>query len=229
MEDSHMQLPSLLVQSKKKLSLPSPPSVYLKAETEMAVSPLGDNLALALAENLVPPPFPNPLAFELELQPDDRNNWCWAAVAVSISRYFNPESPWTLERLVETIFSQNDFCDSDNLDCQWCLQNALFTTCNFTEISGPPDALNPEVISRIQQEIAEGRPVACRVRYPEGAGHFVVIYGIDTTGDQPILQIRDPQTATPLNLPLDTLLNDYNWGARWTDCYFTKKENSHGD
>src|SRR5437762_816700 len=45
-----------------------------------------------------------------QMQPQDQTFWCWSALTVSVSRFFNAASAWTQCTLVNDQFGQTTCC-----------------------------------------------------------------------------------------------------------------------
>jgi hypothetical protein len=160
------------------------------------------------------------LNFNMETQ--ERTQWCWAAVAVSVSRFYQPSSTFTQCR-VANLELNTDVCCADlsacNLDNP--LETALDKVGHFRDIE-----FEPLPFADVESEITAVHPVGCRIGWFGGGGHFVVIHGasVDTGG---AAMKRWVAVADPLYGPSDYLINNftsaYRQGAgEWTHSYFTQ-------
>jgi hypothetical protein len=159
------------------------------------------------------------LAFNMERQ--TQSQWCWAAVAVSVSRFYQPSTNITqcrvanLELHTDVCCANPPACNQDNT-----LDTSLASVGHFLDIQGAPLSF-----SDVQGEINAGRPLGCRIGWFIGGGHFVVINGtsVDASGGS---TKRWVAVADPLYGASDYLIDNFTSAYRqgmgeWTDSYFT--------
>lgn len=140
-------------------------------------------------------------------------NWCWAAVASSVSVNYNRNSRWSQADIAAALIAPAcryvphgtgypPHCDSP-MD----LRLALRKTGNFAPGADRPLSL-PEIISQINA----GWPVCCQIKWEDRQGsHFVVIYGYHNSW----LFIGDPEPGYgALNVPYNQFTYGYR-GGRW--------------
>jgi hypothetical protein len=152
----------------------------------------------------------------LVVEKQARINWCWAAVAVSVRRFFDRGAAARQCDLANSILGLTTCCDDD--------------------VSGnnsqplPPALIEMDVLRRIRQgavtfeevqaEIDAGRPVACYIAWSAagGAAHFTCIAGYDAARN---IMIRDPQFDSS-TMPFDTFATAYQGSGSWAYTYFLK-------
>lgn len=171
----------------------------------------------------------NELVFPLQLQV--KNHWCWAAAAVSITKFYQPTSGWNQCDLVDLEFETSTCCQANSVeDCNrsWRLDWALKSLEHFERIETGPTAMQT-----IKAEIDAQRPVGVRIGWggsgDANKGHFPVITGylIQTvTGDilpfvERFLTIQDPEFNLQF-VPYDTFCSAYRGSGTWTHTFFTK-------
>jgi hypothetical protein len=122
------------------------------------------------------------------MQQQHKDEWCWAAVAVSVDHYFNPNSESTQEGLAAQITANDTGCGT-RPDCPEPLQTALdLVGC----LNGDPetDSLS---FAEVQTAIGNFLPLCIRIGWFGGGGHFVAIDGVGSTpaGD-PLVHVKDP-------------------------------------
>jgi hypothetical protein len=98
----------------------------------------------------------------------------------------------------------------------WFLEKALKDVGNLQAASG-----GAIPITSVKAEIDAKRPVACRIGWTDGSGHFVCIDGYDVTGPDPMITVRDPIYGTS-HIPLATFATAYQGSGSWTTTYTTK-------
>jgi hypothetical protein len=70
--------------------------------------------------------------------------------------------------------------------------------------------------AELTNELASGRPVASRIEWPDGGGHFVILGGIATDHR---LEVADPAYGSAVE-PYASFASDYlQLGGRWTHSY----------
>jgi Papain-like cysteine protease AvrRpt2 len=166
------------------------------------------------------------LVFSIEHQQQDQ--WCWAAVAISVCHHYNDQRWQQQCDLVNKIFApirgSDDCCQdgtSDNCNIPWSLSDALNTTGHLVQpVQG--------VVSfeDLRQEIeVRQRPVAIRITFSDLiAHHFVVIAGcMQTANGKQWVRVADPSqlTGDATSIEYASLLNDYRPGATWDESYFS--------
>jgi len=149
-------------------------------------------------------------------------NWCWAAVATSVFKFYRPQSPISQRRFVSD-FLHLPQCDAGipapTCNRQASLSEALFKLNIF---NGRIDNHVPP--SEIEREIGMGRPVCSLLLHPQFSGHFVVISGIFRSEANPgIISVRveDPVNAMEHIVPYPDLINGF-LGSNWVKTFFTK-------
>lgn len=158
------------------------------------------------------------------MEPQKHPNWCWAANAASISKYYNHSSMWTQCKVVCSCLNKNDCCGKripKSCDIPFYLDDALTATDNFRQmLTGhlPPDPLT--------NEINRGRIIGARIRWQNGDGHFVSIHGYNNVSNDIFLYIADPIYGKTY-LKVTDFATNYQWvGGEWSHTYLTKAPNS---
>ena len=180
-------------------------------------------LDLPTAPEAVPESLPGTgrtLDFRMERQ--TQSQWCWAAVAVSVTRFYQPSSNITQCRVANRELG-TDVCCADPPACNQdnTLDTTLRTVGHLRAFEGGPLSFPP-----VRDEINAGRPLGCRIGWLDGGGHFVVIHGVST--DQSGASVkRWVAVEDPLFGPSDYLINDFTSAYRqgegeWTHSYFTQ-------
>lgn len=156
------------------------------------------------------------LPFNMQMQ--TQSNWCWAATATSVSRYFWRWSTWTQCRVANAELGRTDCCHNPvPSDCNvpWYLDRALTRTRNFVSITGPVG------FEQVRDEINAGRPVGARIGWSGGGGHFMVIYGYSLIGGGEFFDIDDPIYGKS-HIPVSEFSSSYQGTGSWTHTYFMK-------
>jgi hypothetical protein len=178
-------------------------------------------------------PSIGPATISLKMQPQCHTNWCWAALASSVSAFYDQASQFAQCCIANLELMRNDCCDvpchTDNVD--------------FNQSHEPGSALNRvmclerevrnQIATRqeVQQEIGAGRPVCLRTVWTKGSGkggaHALAIVGY--SADQDMLSLEDPWFGPTHEISYDRFCTDYQGlGGHWTDTYFTQPPKSQG-
>jgi hypothetical protein len=166
---------------------------------------------------------PSWVRLDFTMQNQRETLWCWAATTVSVSAYYDPHSEWTQCTMVNAEKRLSTCCEDSSGD-----------ECNQTSVLDAPlsraDVLDhkergPVGYDLIRREIDAGRPLAFRVRWGGGGGHFAVIEGYQSLGDEWV-SIEDPEPGyTAVDLSFSTLTGGmYRGTGSWTHTYFTRPQ-----
>ncbi len=164
--------------------------------------------------------------FPFVMQGQDQINWCWAATAVSIAVYYDSASPWLQCTLADAEFGRTTCCDDGSTagcDRPWYLNLALTRVGHFARAEPGPEPLQPTLATEIEAR----RPVATKIDWSEGGGHFPVITGYTdfVVGEPPVrekyLAIQDPAYGQSF-VPYDSFRTAYQGSGTWTYTFFTR-------
>jgi Papain-like cysteine protease AvrRpt2 len=166
------------------------------------------------------------LTFSIEHQ--DQDQWCWAAVTISICRFYKDQR-WQhqcnlVNEILSSILGGVDCCEdgaSDNCNISFSLSDVLNTTGHLVQ-------LVQGVVSfeDLNQEIeVRQRPLAIRIVFSDFiTRHFIVVVGCMQTPDgKQWVKVADPSQSTgnTTSIEYTSLLNDYRPGATWDQSYFS--------
>ena len=124
------------------------------------------------------------------MEPQEHLNWCWAAVAVSVDRFFDRGSKWCQCRMASRMAKIRRLKVKNCATCgkpkpvpetcnrPWFLDQALQLA---GRLKGKPKKTRLS-FSQIQRKIEAGQPVCVRVQWGRGPdAHFVVISGCEVS------------------------------------------------
>lgn len=152
-----------------------------------------------------------------EMQRQTQSNWCWAATAASVSRFYDPASTWTQCRIANGQTGRTDCCGSGAsgaCNIYGFLDDALTRTGNFSRVKGGTSSFQ-----QVENEIVAGRPHGIRVAWSGGGAHFVCATGVQ---DNDFVWVSDCGSGTTSLVNYDTLVNSYSGSGSWTHSYFTQ-------
>jgi hypothetical protein len=155
------------------------------------------------------------------METQQQTQWCWAAVAVSVSKFYEASSTITQCRVANMVLGQNGCCANPapcNVDN--FLEDALGEAGHFNRLDFDL------TFSDVDGEMRQGRPLGCRIGWFGGGGHFVVIHGTSTDASGGSFK-NWVAVADPLYGPSDYLIDDFASAYRqgsgeWTHSYFTQ-------
>jgi Papain-like cysteine protease AvrRpt2 len=151
------------------------------------------------------------------MEPQQQDEWCWAATSNSVSHFYLPTSVWTQCAIASAELTLQ--CCSSPLpgdcDTSWRLDQALARTQNLQRM-----VTGPISYAAVAAEISAGRVVGIRVGWSGGGGHFLAIYGVSETPDGQYYLVDDPiyKKSQP---SVDALLHAYQGIGTWTHTYYT--------
>ena len=156
------------------------------------------------------------------MQEQKLDQWCWAAVAVSIANYVKPDSAPSQCEVASRVFTKvsGGCCGGSISDA--CDQPATLTQAldAVHHDAGVP-ILGPLKFTKIQEVIDGGWPIPVRIVWEDNPGnaHFVVIsgYAFSQVGDQ-LLQVDDPFYGRSI-VDYETFVSSYHASGRWERSY----------
>jgi len=155
------------------------------------------------------------------VQSQQRGNWCWAAVATSISVWVDDASAWTQclvarRTLPASSTGGADCCADGACDVAWTLESALKTVERWAD-----DKDVAAAFEAIKREIDARRPFAIRFAWTSGGAHFLVIDGYLDDGSD-LLHVTD-SIYGPSTITRGALLDSYvGANGSWTTSYWTR-------
>jgi hypothetical protein len=149
-------------------------------------------------------------------------NWCWAAVATSIFKFYRPQSIITQPKFVSD-FLRIPQCNSSQplptCNRQASLSDALHMLNIFNgRVENP---IHPEAVAR---ELSNRKPISCLLFHPEFSGHFVVISGLFKDPNDPgriSLRVEDPLDGMERIVGYPDLVRGFR-NSHWVKTYFTR-------
>lgn len=151
-----------------------------------------------------------------------QSQWCWAAVACSISKYYFRRSRWTQCHIVCNELSDTRCCDKTlvpSCNRPWSLRLALERTGNYFN-----QIYSPISFSAVKRQIDLNNVIGVRIAWTNGTGHFVTLSGYWELLGVNYYYIEDPRKGSPRNrlISEDALRRNYLTNGVWTDTYLTK-------
>lgn len=165
---------------------------------------------------------PEAQALHFEIERQNASEWCWSAVACSVSRYLDESSEWTQCRLAAEELGGACCDDCKACDRPWYLGKALQRVGFDYQFDDGPCSF-PDLVEQMRL----GRPVCIRLEWKDGSGaHFIVIYGVhDDALGRPHVLLSDSLFGDSSHL-MDELVDGTYQAApcRWTDTYLVREK-----
>jgi Papain-like cysteine protease AvrRpt2 len=151
--------------------------------------------------------------FQMQTQQEDE--WCWAAVSASVERYFQPESYVTQCEIASQVIAANCCTQPGLYDEPAMLQDALGVIKRLRAVTGRL------MFDELQAEIDACRPVCIRIAWDGGAAHFVTLTGYRVLDSG----VRTVDVADPFypdsTQDFDLFPQYYHGGGVWTATFLT--------
>lgn len=136
----------------------------------------------------------------LKVQRQEKSEWCWAAVSVSIDRFFRPASTHTQCDVAGSVLnlsccdgagpSQSDSCNTPH---------ALNPVLGRLHLLAAEPILTPLAFDQVRAELDGGRPLCALIKWLDNQGqvtdrgHFIALNGYRVTpGGKVFVSITDP-------------------------------------
>jgi hypothetical protein len=153
------------------------------------------------------------------MQEQELDQWCWAAVAVSLVNYIKPKAAPDQCELATQVLQIPGGCCGNNPACDQpaSLKQALNV---LNRHAGDP-IVGPVSFAQIRQTIDAGWPIPVRIVWDDNAGnaHFVVIsgYAVSPSG-VPQVQVDDPFYGRSV-VEYNTFVSSYHGSGQWERTY----------
>jgi hypothetical protein len=168
---------------------------------------------------------------DFEIQYQQKTNWCWAALAVSVAKFYDTSFKHSQCDIANGELGRSDCCETskdDPCNVYGHLMSSLHRVEHFEEwhVRRPSKSKNLQeqirryVQTEIKQEIDDGRPLCGRIIWAGGGAHFLAIYGYATDSELSGVAIADPWWGLS-DLDWEDFPIRYRTGAVYTDTYYT--------
>lgn len=162
---------------------------------------------------------------DVTIQPQSQSNWCWAAVAASVSDYYAKRGgPAAQSQCQLATTFLNAACCLDPMpppDTDWPgnKEFSLDLPLSTLGLLAGSKVSSAASFPAIRQEVSAGRPIGCHISWSSGDGHFVCIIGVDEALKEVV--VRDPAgLLTEGSYPFSDAATFP--GGVWDETYFTQ-------
>ncbi|WP_338849090.1 papain-like cysteine protease family protein [Massilia sp. W12] len=178
---------------------------------------------------ILPPAAPQLVAqqqLQLELTPQLRSNWCWAAVACAVAAHYGDRS-WDQCKLAWRILGDGHLpgpapqvlLQAAQYDAKAELAYVLrYLNCLYGVSCGRPP------FRRLMREIDAGRPLCVGIAWDGGGLHYVLLDGYCRNTRQ--IRILDPQHGAS-TLQFEDFPLRYRRGGEWAQTCWTQNPYLH--
>ncbi len=170
------------------------------------------------------------------MQPQQQTEWCWSAVAVSVSDFLDPATPptWTQPTLATALLTGDgagplNCSESDQAEKACNQPEALDAALTITKNLWKRGFLeNQRLAFECLQKWSDAQlPVCARIAWREGGFHFIALGGTNmTSSGQQQVWVLDPLPGTPPKLwDYESLAEHYGLSQLgfWLDTYLLTK------
>lgn len=153
------------------------------------------------------------------MQKQEQSEWCWAAVALSIEKYFNSKSTLTQSEIARKVLEKTtpglNFSDVASYNVPAKLSDALRA---IGRLRGNP--AGRVRFDEISGEIDARRPVCARIQWNGGSSHFVVFAGYEVlrSGARHAI-VADPRFPDSM-VDFDEFQDSYHGDGKWVETFF---------
>ena len=160
------------------------------------------------------PHLPESVVLAFNVEPQLKENWCWAAISSSIGRYYQT-GHWQQQQLAYDVLKAKHgptAAPGDNHPCT--LDHGLsHVGCLGNWSQGKPS------FEQLQYAINDERPVCLRLAWFSGGAHYLVIKGYNPRTLE--LYIDDPRYGTSISRYGDFPFGYKKVGGLWSETFWT--------
>jgi hypothetical protein len=158
------------------------------------------------------------------LETQEESEWCWAAVAQSVERFFDPNAELTQCQIANNVIVRRNCCGDpvpDSCNVPQRLTDALGNR-GIDRLQKDGALSRPLSFGELQQQLDAHRPVCVRIEWDGGGGHAVVVTGYQLlSSGARLVDVADP-LYPDCTVDYEELANAYQGDGRWTDSFLVK-------
>jgi hypothetical protein len=147
------------------------------------------------------------------IQTQQQDQWCWAAVSSSISSYYSASSTWSQCEVASHVLQRRCCGNPGRHNVAARLQHALGVVGRLKGIVRGSLAFDD-----IRTELLRGNPIAARIEWRDGGGHFVIIRGCHERSGVQFLSIADPFFPDSIQR-YERFVRSYRGAGQWSDTF----------
>lgn len=155
------------------------------------------------------------------MEEQELDQWCWAAVGVSVNNYIAPDPALSQGDLATRVLRVPGGCNGNAVSPACDKPASLTDVLNVLHRQGGDPILGPVSFAQIRQAIDAGWPIPVRIVWDDNAGnaHFVVISGYTVSpSGAPLVQVDDPFYGKSI-VDYNTFVSSYHGSGQWERTY----------
>ena len=169
------------------------------------------------------------MASSFQIQRQEKSNWCWAAVAATVSQYFYPQTSFPQCEIANKMANMKGInCCTDTSDASNTpeyLEDAFEVVKTSFGKSLVHERM-PGILEfpAIQKHIDESRPVCVQIHWiDEDIYHLVIVSGYSVTqSGEHWVDVHDPARGE-ITVPYDSLTSSYLGAGEWVYTYIVEQ------
>lgn len=168
-------------------------------------------------------PRDGPASLAFENEPQAHQNWCWAAVAVSVARFYDAGTAWTQCRVANAELDRSDCCGAGGTgacDVPGFLHTSLGRVGHLDRWNAAASSFQA-----VATEVDRGNPLCARVAWDQGGAHFVAVSGYSGGGVRRatgVVSVADPWYGNS-DVPYSEFRERYRGSGAWTHSYICQR------
>lgn len=155
------------------------------------------------------------------MESQELDQWCWAAVAMSVANYIRPNSAPDQCQLAAQVLEVPGGCCGASISSACDQPAGLIDALDAVNCHAGDPIPGPVGFAQIQEAIDGGWPIPVRIVWEDSPGnaHFVVIsgYAFSQRGD-PLVEVDDPFYGSSL-VDYETFVTSYHGSGMWERTY----------
>lgn len=166
------------------------------------------------------PELPKSVVLQLNIEQQQLEHWCWAAISASIGCYYRT-GDWRQQQLANEVLGMTCSGAAMSMNQQLTANHPYYLDWGLLHVGclGHWSKGKPP-LELLQYEINAERPVCLRIAWFTGGAHYVVIKGYNPrTGD---LYVEDPLHGFSMIRYRDFPSKYHRAGGIWTETFWTQ-------
>jgi hypothetical protein len=157
----------------------------------------------------------------LRMQRQRHSNWCWAAVATSVARFYRPDVKWTQCEVANEQLGSKICCRKGARGKCNKVGHLKYSLRTVEHARRPIEIKRAVPFSKVREEIDADNPVCVRTVWRGSQmGHFLAIVG--HLRECELLTIADPFFGSSY-WHYRAFREDYRHSGQWKNSYYTKR------
>ncbi len=214
-------MPAPRAKNAKPARRPPLAALIRRSSTPLSV-PVADGASEVAAKASAPKAAAAParwVRLDTDVPTQEQSNWCWAATSLGVHRFYDRTDTTRQCDAANLILPADDACvapAASTVNKPWYLDDALSDLGNLRE----PVVTSVLGFTDLRAEIDRGTPLATRIGWAGGGGHFMVVNGYRGATTR-MVAIDDPIYGRS-DMTYDAFRAAYQGAGTWTHSYRTR-------